>query len=173
MKQTELFSKFITLEIITRAIEDAQACIDVHKIPSASDRQNFHIVILGPKLVSTGRGYPNDVYLEPHLYHEESFGDVEDWRFDFRAIARCKALQLWDGTNPGGSQLNPPAHLLFSGDTPFYGGDKMEGLVCACSGLPPYYDKLVARVVLSSIIAQVHDALENSDDKIKGEPFLS
>jgi len=50
-------------------------------------------------------------------------------------IARFKSFQIANETNLSGSQLETPAHLLYLEDTPFWGGDEMEGIVVAYSGI--------------------------------------
>lgn len=45
-----------------------------------------------------------------------------------------QAIQIAEGRNSGGSNLETPVHLLYSGDTPYWGGDVIEGIVVTCSG---------------------------------------
>ncbi|OGI87704.1 hypothetical protein A2995_01340 [Candidatus Nomurabacteria bacterium RIFCSPLOWO2_01_FULL_33_24] len=133
-------------------------------------RGDMHIIVMVPSLVDDNRQYP-DYYLEPIVLCEESFGKKKEWRHRFDEIAQCKALQLWHQRNNG--HLTTPVHLLFPDDTPYYGGVDREGIVVACSGLQPYFDKMISGMVADLCIALAHDDWEKSEDKAKGNDFLS
>lgn len=120
-------------------------------------------MVIAPKLLvdeSEDASYPTKYTTEPQVLYEEDFGAAESCK----KIAQCKALQLWDGSNPGDAVTETPAHLLFPGDTRYWGGDEMEGLVVACSGLKPYFDKAVSRMILAMLIGlAAHNKKENLD----------
>lgn len=138
-------------------------------ISSRLKRQHFHVVVLVPSLDTAG-SYP-EYRLHPCVLHEESFGKETAWEHDYAEIARCKALQLWHGRNDGRAGIRP--HLLFSGDTPYYGGVHRHGIVVACSGVQQYFDQMIAGMVSDMCIALAHDEWERSEDKKNGVNFLS
>lgn len=92
------------------------------------------------------------------------------WKHPYDTIAKCKALQLWTDRNDGGT--GPTPHLLFSGDTPYWGGVKREGIVVACSGFHPWLDKMISSIVVDVMTGLAHDAYEN-DSVRASDGFLS
>lgn len=130
----------------------------------------YHVVVLVPAMMDdrvTGNpGWPYQ-QIQPHALAEMSFGEKSKWSYDFENIARCKALQLWHDRNGGDTDIKP--HLLFQGDTPFWGGVKRDGIVVACSGLKPWHDRMVAGVVADICIANAYSAWMNSHDKADDE----
>ena len=84
---------------------------------------------------------------------------------------RCKAVQLWTGCNDGRAGVVP--HLLFPGYTPYWGGVKRDGIVVACSGVQPWFDRMISGIVADTIIALAHDAYENDEERKSGVDFLS
>lgn len=117
-------------------------------------RSTLHIVMLVPKMYYDSRMYPNHP-LEPHLLAEYTHGDRSTWKHDFADIAKCKALQLWHERSDGGTDST--AHLLFPGDTPFWGGVRRDGIVVACSGVQPWFDRMISGMVADAYIACAHD----------------
>lgn len=115
-------------------------------------RETFHIVMLVPSMDTSGT-YP-DYPIRPHLLAEYSYGGKSGWERDFANIAQCKALQLWHDRNDGGTDST--AHLLFPGDTPFWGGVKRSGIVVACSGVQPWFDRMISGMVADAYIAVAH-----------------
>lgn len=116
----------------------------------------FHIVMLVPALETKPMAcYPN-IPTHPYLLAEFSYGSEKQWRYDFRQIARCKTLQLWQGRNNGGTDSS--AHLLFPGDTPFYGGVMRDEIAVGCSGDKSWIDRMIAGIVADISIAIAHDA---------------
>lgn len=136
------------------------------------EREMFHVAILVPAMKDDGgESYPN-YPIQPHLLAELGFGDKKKWPYDFGNIARCKALQLWHDRNDGGTDIKP--HLLFPGDTPFWGGVKRDSIVVTCSGLQPYFDRMIAGWVADHCIAYAYHHWMLSDDKTNDELcFLS
>lgn len=162
-----LLPKFLTKGIAefamitaARALRQPDWAIHVLKHPT------FHIVILVPAMQMGGE-YPN-YPLQPHMLAELNFGESKSsWKYPYDEIAQCKALQLWHGRNDGGTDIQP--HLLFSGDTPFWGGVKRNGIVVACSGVKPFFDRMIASVTADICVALAYDAWERSPDKADGE----
>jgi hypothetical protein len=121
---------------------------------SRSHSPMFHIVILVPKMEYDADAYP-DCPITPHLLAEYSYGNKEEWPHHFDEIARCKALQLWQGRNLGGTDSAP--HLLLSGDTPFWGGVARDGIVVACSGDKPWIDRMISGITADIAIALAYN----------------
>lgn len=119
-------------------------------------RETFHIVMLVPSMDTSGT-YP-DYPIKPHLLAEYTRGDKRTWGHDLANIAQCKALQLWHGRNDGGTDST--AHLLFPGDTPFWGGVKRSDIVVACSGVQPWFDRMISGMVADMCIAMAQDLKE-------------
>lgn len=131
-------------------------------------RKHCHVVILAPQLVrETGGNYPWSYATQPFTLCESSEGKG-NWEHKYDEIAQCKALQLWQGRNTGGAMLQTPATLMFPGDTVYWGGDIMEGVVGACSGIEPHFDQLIARVSLAQIVALA----KKKQEAAPGEDFL-
>jgi hypothetical protein len=127
-----------------------------------------HIVILVP---SGEVNSPSD-YLNSHLLYEKSFGNTGKWPHEFAEIARSKAYQLWQERNDGRTDCIP--HLLMPGDTPWWGGVRREGIVVACSGFHPHFDKMFAGMVADTCIALAYDAWSSVKGNFNnsGEDFL-
>ena len=124
-------------------------------------RRMAHIVVLVPRL-------QNGCIL-PYLLYEHSIGDIGSNPFD--EIARNKALQLWEGRNDGRTDIAP--HLLYPGDTPFWGGVKRHGFVVACSGVESWFDQMIAGMVADAIVALAYQAWMNSPDRASHVYFLT
>ncbi|MCA9355185.1 hypothetical protein KC865_01380 [Candidatus Kaiserbacteria bacterium] len=141
----------------------------------AMKRRQGHLVILVPSMDDVrSEDYPDwpNYPIYPHLLYEESVGEKDNWEYPFDDIARCKALQLWQGRNDDG-QTDSNAHLLFSGDTPYWGGVKRHGLVVGFSGEKPCIDQLISGMTADSLKALGRYAFENSNDKLDGRNFLA
>jgi hypothetical protein len=108
--------------------------------------------------------------LTPVVLYEQAVGDPDGWEHSYDVIARNKALQLWTDRND--DRTSPVPHLLFSGDTPYWGGVKRRGIVVACSGVQSWFDKLISGIVADTIVALAHHAYEN-DEAAKSPDFLS
>lgn len=134
--------KFLTENIARQAVETALVATRHGALLQQLKRQAFHVVILVP----SGRENP----LAPRTLYEHSLNGPA-WTADYQNIARSKADQLWFGRQDGGTDMLP--HLLFDGDCVYSGGVKREGIVVACSGVQPYFDRLIAGMVADTCIA--------------------
>lgn len=136
-------------------------------------REQCHVVILVPAMEDARtEDYPDwpDYPVSPYALYERSLGqEFCERRYD--EIAKCKAIQLWTGRNDGRS--GPVPHLVFSGDTPFWGGVCREGIVVACSGVQPWFDRMIAGIAADVLIALARDAFENDPEVQRKESFLS
>ncbi|MFA6407871.1 MAG: hypothetical protein WCW36_00115 [Candidatus Paceibacterota bacterium] len=158
-KHKLLLPFFLTKEIAEEAMRMALTSAlseDFKRHLRHPNEPQFHIVMLVSALEAKAMAcYPN-LPLYPHTLAEYSYGDRGKWRYDFRQIARCKTLQLWQERNNGGTDSS--AHLLFPGDTPFWGGILREGIAVGCSGDKPWIDRMIAGITSDIAIALAHDA---------------
>lgn len=175
MPNERLMPKFLTREIAGKAINSVLGAVMPSGMPSRFPlkRHHCHVVVLVPSMEDDRAGdYPKwpNYHLEPVVLFEQSVGPSEEWEHPFDDIARCKALQLWHGRNDDRTDSMP--HLLFPGDTPFWGGVKRNGIVVACSGIQPWFDKMISGMVADVCIALSYEAWMQSEDRAKGLNFL-
>ncbi len=166
MSQQLLAPKYLTEEIAKGAVTTALYVVMDKGAPLRSDlrRHQCHIVILVPAMQDArSDDYPDwpNYPLQPVSLYEQSVGNKNEWEHAYDNIARCKALQLWTDRNDDRAGVIP--HLLFPGDTPFWGGVKRHGIVVACSGVQPWFDKLISGIVADTLIALAHNSYENND----------
>lgn len=168
--------KYLTRQIADKAVTGVVKAIIGQGAPLRSKlkREHFHIVVLVPgKGEDREKGFyehPNYL-LAPVCLYELSVGEKSEWEHDYSYIARSKAHQLWTDRNSDRPMVTP--HLLFSGDTPYWGGVKRRGIVVACSGVQPWFDQMISGIVADVLVALAHDAYENDEERKKGVDFLS
>ncbi len=167
--------KFLTEELAKFAIETVStAMMETPPMGDLLKRQTYHIVILVPAMKDDREAnfpdWPN-YPLVPHVLYEHSVGDRADWTAKYDEVARCKALQLWHGRNDDRTDIIP--HLLFPGDAPFYGGVYRQGIVVTCSGVQPWFDKMIAGMVADMIIGLAYNVWMASEDKKSGASWLT
>lgn len=176
MSNTLLTPKFLTSKMASTAVQHVFNSTLLSKdMAPLMNRKQGHIVILVPAMLDERiDDYPNwpNYAVQPHLLYEQSEGAEESWEYPFDNIARCKALQLWHGRNDDG-QTDSNAHLLFPGDTHYWGGVKRHGMVVAFSGEKPWIDQLISGNTADMLKALGRDAFERSSDKADGLSFLS
>ena len=165
--------KFLTEDIADLAVSTAIQIMGGSLITDQFKRQACHIVILVPDMKDDGLQYADwPVYqLQPHKLYERSYGEKIEWSAEYDNIARCKALQLWHDRNDGSATILP--HLLFPGDTPFWGGVKRDGIVVACSGVQPWLDRMLSGIVADLCIGLAFEAWQKSEDKKNDVDFLT
>lgn len=135
-------------------------------------RKQCHIVVLVPGMVDDfTESYPNWPVQPVLLYEVSNLDGAEKFEAPFDDIARSKALQLWTDRNDDRTDCIP--HLLFPGDTPYWGGVKRRGIVVTCSGVEPYNDKLISGMVADLLVAMSHAAWKASPEYKEGVDFLS
>jgi hypothetical protein len=143
-----------------------------------------HIVVLVPAMKDDrANDYPSwpNYPLQAQLLYEESRhkicnimagpGTDNAWPHKFDDIARCKALQLWHDRNDDRTDIKP--HLLFPGDTPFWGGVKRDGIVVTVSGFQPHFDKMISGMIADMCIAMAYDDWLESKDRKTDVDFLA
>lgn len=167
MGQEMLMPRFLTWQVASEAVERILQCVRTTEegdVFSRLKRRCFHVVVLVPSMPDDRPDYDDypNYPLEPCILYENSFGKPA-WERDYEDIAMCKALQLWQGRNNGACNIQP--HLLFPGDVPFYGGVAREGIVVACSGVQPWFDRMIAGMVADMCIAIAYDEWEKSKEK--------
>jgi len=161
--------KFLTKEVAEQACLTAVHMMHESPINGVFKRQACHIVVLVPEMDAKDEGYPNYT-IRPCLLYENGINTAE-WSADYKSIARSKALQLWHGRNDTRTDVIP--HLLFSGDTPYWGGVKRHGIVVACSGVQSWFDQMIAGMVADMCKALAYNAWMNSDDQKNEEDLLT
>lgn len=167
--------KFITPKYLTRALVKQAVDFTWESVTksfigdSLLKREECHIVVLVPGMEDDLPDEAKFSPLRPVLSYSESHGDPANWTAQFDRIAMGKALQLWQGRNDDQTDIN--RHLLFVGDTVYWGGVKYEGIVVACSGVQPHFDKMISGIIAHVIVALADDAYRN-DETQKGKDFL-
>lgn len=166
----ELFSPlYLTEEIAQKAVEVVlRAVFDVASpVSGVLKRNDLHVVVVVPGIQSLGATDWTETEVRPLVLYEKSEGKVAEWASRYDQIARAKAEQLWFGRNDGEAGIIP--HLLFAGDTCYWGGVKRNGIVVACSGVQPWFDRMIASMVADVIIALAHNAYEQDKDRQSGD----
>lgn len=182
MTEGILTPKFLTKQVAAIAVEQVLSITVLSRAPIAEylnltelfKRHVCHIVILVPSMVDDRESdYPEwpDYDVIPHLLYEHSIGDKSGWEYPFDNIARCKALQLWHGRNDDRTDCMP--HLLFPGDTPFWGGVKRHGIVVTCSGVQPWFDKMTSGMIADMCIGLAYNQWMTGFDRNDDRNFLS
>ncbi len=173
MSEPILIPKFLTKGMVARIIGLVVGMVmDDAFFPLK--RRMLHIVVLVPAMrddrISSFPKWPNyPIY--PHLLYEYSLGDKSEWPHKFDEIAEYKALQLWHGRNDDRTDIMP--HLLFPGDTPYWGGVKRHGIVVTCSGVQPWFDKMISGLIADACIAMSYDRWMALEAKEKNVDFLA
>ncbi len=139
-------------------------------------RKQCHVVVVVPG--TTGSIEPDtcpqwmeQLQVRPLVLFQKSFyGGREELDAPFGKIARLKAHQLWHDRNDDRTGTLP--HLLFKGDTVYWGGVKRLGIVVTCSGLQPYIDKMIAGMVADMLITMAHEAWMTSPEFLEHKHFI-
>jgi hypothetical protein len=165
--------KYLTVGVAETAVKTALETAFNSGLASMLKRNHCHIVVLVPAMKDAREeNYPEWPNYPTRAYplYQESFGDRKEWEHPYNEVAMCKALQLWTDRND--DRTYPIPHLLFPGDTPFWGGVKRRGIVVCCSGVQPWFDKMISGLVADIMVALAHDAYENDTERI-GADFLA
>ena len=173
MPDERLMPKFLTRDIAEMAVKAILEAVMQNPDVFRPKRRHCHVVVVVPSMENVHTGeHPKwrNYALEPSILYEYSYGERADWEHPFADIALVKALQLWQGRNDDRTDSMP--HLLFSGDTPFWGGVKRHGIVVTCSGLQPWLDKMLAGMVADACIALAYGAWMRSETHAKNADFL-
>ena len=163
--------KFLTEDIAKRAVDTVIAAVfenrQVFNFDVLSKRMGHLVVFVPARVVGTAV----DGTMVPYMLHERSIRP-ELWTTDYAGIARSKVRQLWFDQNIDGATDSMP-HLLFPGDTPFWGGVKRHGIAAAFSGVQSHFDQMISGMTVDMIKALARDAWEKSPDKAERKIVLS
>lgn len=167
-----LTPKFLTKEIAEKAVATALRLMQDSPLKELVSRQACHIVVLVPEMDDGRPDFKQwpDYSIRAHVLFEFSVGDRKTWPGPFDGIARSKALQLWQERNDDRTDCEP--HLLFPGDTQYWGGVKRHGIVVACSGVQAWFDKMLSGIVAELCLGLAYDAFMTSPDKKSDAAFL-
>jgi len=164
-----VFPKFLTRELAAIVVNrlyleiSGGASYLSQMIPDGELDEGFHVSISVP---CRWNGIPARAML-----YERSFGDVSGkWRYPYHAIAQSKNRQMAEEQSDGAS-ISP--HLLFPGDTPYWGGIEVERVIVTCSGFKEPADREASCWVANKFIALAREAWEASDDKKNEVNFLT
>lgn len=178
MSDKILLPKFLTKDEAALAVSTVVDAVTTRKFGPQLKRFMFHIVVLVPVLKEETSGpsgrfrdWPNDYSVEPHLLYEYSHGDKSDWPHEFDDIARSKAHQRWHGRNDDRTNVMP--HLMVPGDTQFWGTAEYQSVVVACSGVQPWFDKMISGMVAHMCVALAYEKWMAGQEKKDEVTFLS
>jgi hypothetical protein len=168
-----LTPKYLTKKVAEKAVTIAvEMAFDHSEMPPMKRRQ-CHIVVLVPAMKDDAYKefceWPNYPTKPFPLYQKSINKNL--WEHPYDNIARCKALQLWTDRNDDRTASIP--HLLFPGDTPFWGGVKRRGIVVTCSGVQPWFDKMISGLTADIMVALAHNNYECDEERKSGVDFLS
>lgn len=169
-----LTPKFLTPAIAARAAQFVfDAVLGESGIASMVKQKRGHVVVVVPAIKDLNDDKMPawlDTPVQPHILFEQGFNCSPE-ETDFEEIARSKAMQLWYGFNDDRTDCMP--HLLFSSETPFWGGVKRHGIVVAFSGVQSYFDKMISGMIADMCIALAYHEWKNSQDRADDKSFLS
>lgn len=142
--------KFLTSNIAEQVAKQTVSYV-LNNFPVS--RREGHIVVLVPELSrDKTKQFPANYMLSPTLLYQCSFGEQANWEHKYDEIAQCKSLQLWQGRNSP-NNMNSKAYMLFDDDTPYWGGHSEELLTVAFSGVQPFFDQMISKMVVAQLIA--------------------
>lgn len=104
------------------------------------------------------------------LFEKSFFGERDELDANFGAFARLKAHQLWYDRNDDRTGILP--HLLYQGDTIYWGGVKRLGIVVTCSGIQPYIDKMISGMVADMLVTMAYEAWMTSPEVSEHRHFI-
>ncbi|MCX6718912.1 MAG: hypothetical protein NTZ38_00850 [Candidatus Taylorbacteria bacterium] len=166
-----LAPKFLTKVLAQKAVQMVLESVMFSSSGAPLKRKACYIVVLVPGMdMSAGENAWPNFPCKPVALYEHKVRQ-EDWSDDYKTIAQCKALQRWHDRSDGGTDVSP--HLLYTGDTPFWGAVKRQGIVVSCSGIQPYFDRMIAGMIADAIIGFAYHAWAISQDKTDGVLFLT
>ncbi|GEM_PF-5572141 len=142
-------SSRVTTEIAAAAVALATPSIQRLVASGVAKRYALHVVIADLN--------PDAEYLDQFhtsIIYEYVFGDIRDWEFDYRGIARNKALASWHfGVSSRTVLSSPdlyPLSELGNADLELYPGSIVfsdEQIIVSSSGIQDYFDEACSRIV--------------------------
>lgn len=186
MSNTELMSPtYLTRDMAQAAVEAVvEAILDPvtdSRLANAASfvrpkRNQCHIVVVVPGASGSidhdgGANWMEQRQTKPLVLFDKSFfGGRDTLDATFGPFARMKAHQLWYDRNDDRTGVLP--HMLFDGDTVYWGGVKRYGIVVTCSGLQPYIDKMISGMVADMLITMAHEAWMTSPETAQHKHFV-
>jgi len=176
---------YLTVEMAEAAVEAVvEAILDAptdSKLAIAAKflrpkRNQCHVVVVVPGASGEIEPVSSSTWMEqrqikPLVLFEKSFyGGREKLDATFETFARLKAHQLWYDRNDDRTGILP--HMLFQGDTVYWGGVKRFGIVVACSGIQPYIDKMISGMVADMLITMAYEAWMTSPEVSEPRHFV-
>lgn len=139
-------------------------------------RKQCHVVVVVPGTSGTIEPDSCPDWMEQRqvkplvLFEKSFFGGRDELDATFGSFARLKAHQLWYDRNDDRTGILP--HLLFQGDTVYWGGVKRLGIVVTCSGIQPYIDKMISGMVADMLVAMAYEAWMTSPEVSEHRHFI-
>lgn len=139
-------------------------------------RNQCHVVVVvpgtsGPLEPDGSPDWMEQRQVKPLVLFEKSFyGGRDELDATFGTFARLKAHQLWYNRNDDRTGILP--HLLFQGDTVYWGGVKRFGIVVTCSGIQPYIDKMISGMVADMLVTMAYEAWMSSPEVSEHRHFI-
>ncbi len=171
---TVITPKFLNANVAERALDLVVTGIFYSsQMKDVLNKHMGHIVVLVPSIKVVPAGADRNVQtVLPFLLATRDIGDKSQWTSPYDKIALNKGTQLWYDRNADGATDCQP-HLLYLGDTPYWGGVKRHGIVVACSGVQSFFDQMLSGMVADAIKAFARFEFETSEDKLQKRAFLT
>jgi hypothetical protein len=168
-----IFPKFVTAELVSQVVDLVLKAVMFGDSPLCKllKRQACHIRVVVPCIEPKPNEDRGRLPIMPDAIYERSVGAKDAWSAPYDDIGGGKALQLWSGQNDDRTDIMP--HLLFTGDTPCWGGVRRAGIIVSCSGVQPWFDKMISGMIADMIIGLAYDAWMTSQDKKDHVDFLT
>ncbi len=169
--------KFLTTAVAREAVDLVMSALSSGPVRNKLKRYAGYVVILVPVIADVEDAFDEEGPLPlqnivwPYTLFERSFGDGVEWTAKYDEIAHSKAQQLWRGQNSDGVTDIMP-HLLYQGDTPYWGGVKRHGIVVAFSGVQSYFDQMISGMIADALKALAYHAWEVSVDTRRTRDLL-
>lgn len=142
---------FLTKEVVSSAVNIVEGAVTKAYAHKILKRQDMCIVVLDPAVP-----YSPVVDFKSAVLHTERRWDSQ-WEHPYDQIALGKAKLTWRTGMPSDEVHRSAPHLLQPGDVLLGGSTVRDGLIVACSGVQPHYDRMIAEWVASTIIAMCID----------------
>jgi hypothetical protein len=139
-------SFFLSKEIVRKAAETAEQSLLFMLNNGLAKRDHFHVIILNPnyEYERTPKITPRNLSDGAILY-EKSWGDVNEWKHDYKFYARAKALTARRHQMPTGKLMDTDRVLLLERDDAHVAGGVYEhGLAVGASGVEACLDESIA-----------------------------
>ena len=164
------FTKKIAEEALGLALEDILIEEFLRVLKSQDSKEpTFHVVIMGHQKVMELKRWPNNIIV-PEIFAEYTYGDPDTWpeNYDYAKLARRKAYQYPTGNLGSGIEPNPV--YMFPDDVVLMGAVSINGLIVACSGVQPQYDRMISGHIAYTSVT--HAYRHSFKSMKKGSPYI-